>query len=115
MADAPPAAIGAARKYKPRPCRSETETCWRLLLVLFAALQIADVLSTNHALTIPGAWEANPLMALSQARLGAAWWLPKMAVAGLVCFAAPLLRKRWPMIFLVSYYGVVVSINIAQF
>jgi hypothetical protein len=36
-----------------------------LALALFVGLQIADVITTNHALTIPGIWEVNPLMAWS--------------------------------------------------
>ncbi len=90
-----------------------TRIYW-LLLILFAALQIADIVTTNYALTIPGVWEANPLIGLLQARLGAAWWLPKVAVVGFVCFATPLARRRWPMIFVVSYYATIVSINLAQ-
>jgi len=53
-------------------------TDW-LLLILFVDLQLADVVSTNYALALPGVWEANPLMAMSQAKLGTAWWLPKLA------------------------------------
>jgi hypothetical protein len=48
-------------------------TDW-LLLILFVDLQLADVVSTNYALALPGVWEANPLMAMSQAKLGIAWW-----------------------------------------
>jgi uncharacterized protein DUF5658 len=96
-----------------RYCRPATRVCW-LLLILFTALQIADVVTTNCALSVPGVWEANPLMALMQARLGAAWWLPKVAVVGFVCLATPLLRRRWPMIVVVSYYAMIVSINIAH-
>ena len=44
----------------------------RLLLILFLELQFADILSTNHALARLGVWEANPLMALSQANPGVA-------------------------------------------
>ena len=33
-----------------------------------SARQIADIISTNRALTIPGIWEANPLMASFQAK-----------------------------------------------
>jgi hypothetical protein len=40
-----------------------------LTLALFLALQIADIVRTNHALRIPGIWEANPLMAWAQAKL----------------------------------------------
>jgi Domain of unknown function (DUF5658) len=90
-----------------------SRACW-LLPVLFIGLQVADVVSTNYALAIPGIWEANPLMALAQAKLGAIWWLPKLAVAGLVCAATPMLRRPWPMLAVVAYYVMVVSINIAQ-
>lgn len=85
-----------------------------LWLVLFLALQIADVVTTNHALTIPGVWEANPLMAFSQAQLGAAWWLPKLAVASFLCFAASFMRCRWPIIFAVSISAVAVLGNLAH-
>src|SRR5260370_17519276 len=76
-----------------------------LLLSLFVGLQIDDIITTNHALAIPGIWEANPLMALSQAKLGAAWWLPKVAVVGYLCVAASFSSRRWPMIFAVSVSG----------
>jgi hypothetical protein len=42
------------------------------LLLLFVELQLAGVVSSNAALAVPGVWEANPLMALSQAELGPA-------------------------------------------
>jgi len=87
----------------------------RLLLALFVGLQIADIVTTNHALTIPGIWEANPLMALSQAKLGAAWWLPKLAVAAYLCFAASFMRRRWPIIFAVSVSGLAVIGNISHY
>jgi hypothetical protein len=105
--------IGVNWRRGRQCCRPATRVCW-LLLMLFTALQIADVVTTNCALSVPGVWEANPLVALMQARLGAAWWLPKVAVVGFVCLATPLLRRRWPMIVVVSYYAMIVSINIAH-
>jgi hypothetical protein len=54
------------------------------------------------------------LVALLQDRLGAVWWLPKAAVVGVVCLKTPLVRRRWPMIIVVSYYTVIVSLNVAQ-
>ena len=84
------------------------------LPILFLALQIADIVTTNYALAVPGIWEANPLMAFLQAKLGAAWWLPKLVVVGFICLATPLSRKRWPMIFVISYYSVIVYGNLAQ-
>jgi len=99
----------AATRCAPRlPC------AYWLLLALFVDLQIADIVTTNHALTIPGIWEANPLMALSQAKLGAAWWLPKLAVAAYLCIAASCLRRRWPMIFAVSVSGLAVLGNLTH-
>ena len=86
----------------------------RLLLILFVELQFADILSTNHALARPGVWEANPLMALSQAKLGAVWWLPKLAAIVLVAAVAPLSRRQWPIVAMVSVSCVAVLINIAH-
>src|SRR5215467_5732783 len=109
------------------PCRSNTDfptyceqacggavtgICW-FLPVLFILLQIADVITTNYALAVPGIREVNPLMTWTQAHLGAAWWLPKVAVVGFVCLATPLLQRRWPMLLVVAYYSIIVSINIA--
>ena len=101
---------------------ASSDRCWRwrearagrLLLLLFVELQLADVVSTNSALAVPGVWEANPLMALAQARLGAAWWLPKAAAAALITISAPLLRRSWPLIVAVAYYAAIVSGNLAQ-
>ena len=87
----------------------------RLVLARFVGLQIADIVTTNHALTIPGIWEANPLMAWSQAKLGVVWWLPKLAVVAYLCVAATFLRRRWPIIFAVSVSGLAVVGNISHF
>ena len=86
----------------------------RLLLMLFVELQFADILSTNHALARPGVWEANPLMALSQAKLGAVWWLPKLAAIVLVAAVAPLSRRQWPIVAMVSVSCIAVLTNIAH-
>jgi len=85
-----------------------------LLLILFVELQFVDILSTNHALARPGVWEANPLMALSQAKLGAAWWLPKIAAMALVAAVAPWSRRQWPIVAMVSVSSVAVLINLAH-
>jgi len=84
-----------------------------LLLVLFAGLQVADIVTTNYALAVPGVWEANPIMASHQVQLGELWRLPKIAAAGWICVAAPLTRRWWPMVFAVAYYGVIVAGNLA--
>src|SRR5258708_3379144 len=81
-----------------------SRTYW-ILLILFVELQIVDILTTNRALAIPGVWELNPLMAMSQAKFGAAWWVPKLAVVAYLCLAATFMRRRWPIIFAVSVSG----------
>jgi Domain of unknown function (DUF5658) len=86
----------------------------RLMLLLFVELQLADILSTNHALARPGVLEANPLMAFSQAELGAAWWLPKLAAIGLIAAIAPWSRRRWPMVAMISISCAAVLINCAH-
>src|SRR5689334_6515202 len=102
------------RDARPRRMIKPSRAYW-LMLALFVALQIADIITTNHALTIPGIWEANPLMAWAQAKLGAAWWLPKLAVVAYLCVAAGRMRRRWPMIFAVSVSGLAVIGNISHF
>jgi hypothetical protein len=77
--------------------------------------QLADIVTTNHALTIPGVWELNPLMAMLQAKLGAAWWVPKLTVVAYLCLAATLMRRRWPIFFAVSVSGLAVLGNISHF
>jgi hypothetical protein len=91
-----------------------SRTYW-ILLILFVELQIADILTTNHALALPGVWELNPLMAMSQAKLGAAWWVPKLAVAAYLCMTATFIRRRWPIVFAVSVSGLAVLGNISHF
>jgi len=102
------------RDARPQGMPQPSRAYW-LLLALFVGLQIADIVTTNYALTIPGIWEANPLMALSQAKLGAAWWLPKLAIVGYLCLAASLMRHRWPMIFAVSVSSLAVLGNMSHF
>jgi hypothetical protein len=101
------------RRIRPRQWPA-SRTYW-ILLILFVELQIADILTTNHALALPGVWELNPLMAMSQAKLGAAWWVPKLAVVAYLCLAATLMRRRWPIVFAVSVSGLAVIGNISHF
>ena len=84
-----------------------------ILWILFIGFQIADVVTTNYALAVPGNWEANPIMRSSQAHLGAAWWLPKVAAIGFGAVAVPRTLRPWPILFAVSYYIIVVSGNLA--
>jgi hypothetical protein len=86
---------------------------YRQLFAIFTGLQVADVITTNSGLSVPGTWEANPVVAYAQAHLGEVWWLPKLAVVGFVFIAAPLTRRLWPMVFAVTYYAVIVGGNVA--
>jgi Domain of unknown function (DUF5658) len=97
-----------------RRWRASRASANQLLLMLFVELQLADVLSTNHALARPGVWEANPLMAWSQAKLGAAWWVPKLAIIGLVASTAHRSRRRWPIVAMVLVSCAAVMINLAH-
>ena len=110
------------RACGPRTFRTNARVIWRrqtlaqahwILWVLFIGLQIADVVTTNSALTKPGNWEANPIMQLSQAYLGPAWWLPKVATVGFGAVAVPRALRPWAILFGVSYYMIVVSSNLA--
>ena len=85
-----------------------------LLLILFVGCQVADIASTNYALANPGVREINPLMAFSQAELGAVWWLPKLAVVGVLSAMAFSMRRRWPIIFAISVSGIAVVGNLAH-
>jgi Domain of unknown function (DUF5658) len=105
--------IGAT-SARGQPRRWPAARTYWLLLALFVGLQIADIVTTNYALAIPGIWEANPLMALSQAKLGAAWWLPKLAVVCYLCVFASFMRRRWPIIFAVSVSGLAVLGNLTH-
>jgi hypothetical protein len=93
-------------------CISRVHHLW---VMLFVGLQICDILTTNRALAMPGVWEANPLMAWSQAELGAVWWLPKLAVVAYLSLSASFMRRRWPMIFAASISGLCVLGNLANF
>ena len=83
----------------------------RLLLILLAALQVADVLTTNRALAAPENWELNPIMAYTMAHWGAAWWLPKVALVCYAIAATPFIRRRWPLMVAVGIYVAIVANN----
>jgi hypothetical protein len=88
-----------------------TRAHW-ILWILFIELQIADVVTTNRALAVPGNWEVNPIMQLSQTHLGTAWWLAKIPVIAFAAVAAPPSLRPWPMFFAVWYYVIIVSGNL---
>jgi len=105
--------VGSAASLGGR-WRASRASANQLLLMLLVELQLADILSTNHALARPGVWEANPLMAWSQAKLGAAWWVPKLAIVGVVASTGHRSRRRWPIVAMVSVSSVAVLINLAR-
>jgi Domain of unknown function (DUF5658) len=92
--------------------RAAPRAVW-VLLILFISLQVADVVTTNYALAIPGNWEVNPLMRFSQTYLGSAWWLPKATAAALAAAVVLRIRRAWPIACAVSYYALIVSGNLA--
>jgi hypothetical protein len=111
------------RARAPRSPRSGVRITWRretparvrwMLWILFIGLQIADVVTTNRALAIPGNWEANPIMQFSQTHLGAAWWLPKVGAVGFAAVAMPQTFRPWPILLVVWYYVIVVSGNLVS-
>jgi len=75
------------------------------------ALQVADVLTTNHALAAPGNWELNPIMAYTMAHWGVVWWLPKVALVGFAMATLPYIRRRWPLMVAVGFYVAIVANN----
>jgi|SRR5215472_1573962 len=100
--------VGATGPHK----RSLRRAVW-LLWILFIGLQIADVVTTNYALAVPGNWEVNPLMHLFQTHLGAVWWLPKIAAVAMAAWVTAERSRTWPILFAVSYYAIIVSGNLA--
>lgn len=95
-------------------------TTGRPLLIFFAALQLADIVTTNCALALPGHREINPVMAGSMAQLGPAWWLPKLAIIGAVALTALWAHRRRSKILMSALYAciaitlTVVASNLAQ-
>jgi hypothetical protein len=83
-----------------------------LIIVVLAALQIADVVSTNFNLD-HGAFELNPLVERLMIGLGAAWWLPKAGIMALLAAGA----RRVPFRALytaAAIYACIVANNITQ-
>ena len=81
-------------------------------LSLLTMLQVADIVTTNHALAAGNAWEANPVIALAMVHFGAIWWLPKLAFLAFAMLAVRRIRRRWPLNLVVSVLGVLVVNNL---
>jgi len=96
-----------------RPRRWTAPTAWHgHFLLLFAALQVADVVTTDHGLAAAEAIEANPVMALAMAHLGSMWWLPKVAIVAFAMIAARRIRKRWPFNLVAAILVTIVANNL---
>lgn len=85
-----------------------------LFLAFLAALQIADVVTTNHALANPAVSEANPFMVWCMCNLGSIWWLPKLGFIGFALLAGPRLPDR-AFTMATAFYVVLVTNNVFQF
>jgi uncharacterized protein DUF5658 len=87
-------------------------TKWALVL-LVVLLQCADVVTTNRALTHPGVWEGNPLMAWCMECLGAFWWAPlKLGFVAYMLAALPFIRRTWPIALVAGLFAVLVVNNL---
>jgi hypothetical protein len=83
-------------------------------LGLVALLQVADIVSTNAALSKPGVIEANPLVAVSQLALGEYWFVPKLAIATIGLLLLYRAGKAWPALAALTLYAIVVALNLAN-
>jgi len=91
-------------RYLGQPVKSKRA---RFTLVLFTMLQLADIVTTNRALALPGNAEVNPVMASAMSHLGAAWWLPKLLVFGLIFVVARYASDRRSKLLTSAFYAAV--------
>ena len=91
---------------------SEINTAKCFVLFITAVLQACDVLTTNALIGVPGAVEANLIMAAEIDSLGTFWWVPKVLVLPTVFYVLGRYRKLWPAIFVVVLYSLIVANNI---
>jgi len=98
----------------PLPLRLSSPLVMRATLVLLVLLlQCADVVTTNRALTHPGVWEGNPLMAWCMGCLGAFWWAPlKLAFVAYMLATLPFIRRTWPLAVVTGFFVVLVANNL---
>jgi hypothetical protein len=87
-----------------------------LFLLCIALAQLADVISTNVALRVPGAFEANPVVLLSHTMLGNFWWLPKLVLLLGIAVTLRFIERldRWCALAFVganAYYLMVITEN----
>jgi uncharacterized protein DUF5658 len=83
-----------------------------IAFMLFAVLQVIDLLTTAYALAHPGFREMNAAMAWPIANLGAIGWaFPKIAVLGFTALAAPSI-PRWSFVIIVLISAAAVANNV---
>ncbi len=87
--------------------------------VALVDLQVLDVISTNRSESSGNGYEANPLMAWVQAKIGGAWWLGKLAILPLLvmCWLTTIYAPAYVIVAviivwaLVAYYAYTVAKN----
>ena len=85
------------------------------LALLVVLLQCADVVTTNRALTHPGVWEGNPLMAWCMGCFGAFWWAPlKLAFVTYMLATLPFIRRTWPLAAVTGFFVILVANNLTH-
>ena len=83
------------------------------VITVFIMLQVADVLTTNRALSVPGNREANPIIVLLKSHFGSAWWwAPKTAITLVGVLVTCQLEWKWPIVVVISYYIFIVTGNL---
>ena len=83
------------------------------LVLLVLLLQYADVVTTNRALTHPGVWEGNPLMAWCMDWLGAFWWAPlKLGFVAYMLATLPFIRWTWPLAVVAGLFTILIVNNL---
>jgi nitroreductase len=82
------------------------------LLVLAAMLQAADVLTTNGFLSLPGAFEGNPMIGAAQDSFGQFWWVPKILFLPAILYVLATYRRLWPALVVVALYSFIVTNNL---
>ena len=93
--------MSSARRQAARSRRVERWPAFALIVaILTLVVGIGDVISTNQGLAA-GAVELNPLFAWVQATFGSWWFLPKMALHGVV--AAMVIWFPQPMVLAVVF------------
>src|SRR5258708_37605009 len=72
------------------------------LFAIVVALQVADVITTNHGLMYDGIWEANPFISFLMTHFGSCWWIPvKVGFILYLLMILPKIRLIWPLMLII--------------